>query len=194
MRFRTGLGAAALAVSLATGAFAASTSPTETPSPEKVALARQLVDASGGADQMKTLLQTVFSGMSAGMDANMPADQKRLVAVVMQKMQDRFIAATPQLIDGTVQIYAGTLTEKELRDYIAWLQSDTGQSLKRKLPLITAQSIKAMAPVLVQVTQGIKQDVIDEACKQAGCSDKDRTVLTEAMNKVMPRQPGSALK
>lgn len=187
MRLNRFLSGAVLAAMVATTAAAQAPAG---PSAEKVALARQLVAASGGADQMKTVLQTVFSSMSSGMAANMPAEQKRLFTVVIQKMQDRFVAAMPQMIDGTVQIYAQELTEKELRDYIAWLNSDTGQSLKRKLPQITAESIKVMAPVMVQVTQGIKQDVIDEACKQAGCSEKDRQVLTEAMNKAMPRQPG----
>jgi len=172
------LGGAVLATALATGAMAA-----EAPSPEKLALAKQLVQASGGADQLKTVLQTLFGSISANLDTNLPAEQKRLRDVLLDKMQTRILAVAPQLMDATAQVYAADLTEKELRDYVAWLQSDTGQSLKRKLPQITGESMRAMAPVLAQVSQGFKQDVVDEACAQAKCTAHDKEVLVALMNK-----------
>lgn len=177
------LSGAILAAVLAGGAMAA-----EAPSPERLALAKQLVQASGGADQLKTVLQTMFSSISANIDANLPAEQKRLRDALLDRMQARILAVAPQLMDATAQVYATDLTEQELRDYLTWLQSDTGQSLKRKLPQITGESMKAMAPVLVQVTQGFKQDVVDEACAQAKCSAHDKEVLTALMNKTAPKQ------
>ncbi len=178
------MGGAFLAAALATGAMAADAPP----SPEKLALAKQLVQASGGSDQLKAVLQTMFRSMSANIDANLPAEQKRLRDALLDKMQARIFAVAPQLMDATVQVYASDLTEKELSDYVAWLQSDTGQSLKRKLPQITGESLQAMAPVLAQVTQGFKQDVIDEACAQAKCTAHDKEALIAMMNKAVPKQ------
>lgn len=178
------LGGAVLAATLATSAMAADAPP----SPEKLALAKQLVEASGGTDQLKTLLQTLFRSVSANIDANLPAEQKRLRDALLDRMQARILAVAPQLMDATAQVYAADLTEKELRDYVAWLQSDTGQSLKRKLPQITGESMQAMAPTLVQVTQGFRQDVVDEACAQAKCSAHDKEVLIALMNKTAPKQ------
>lgn len=178
------LGGAVLAAGLATAAMAADAPP----SPEKLALANQLVQASGGSEQLKTVLQTMFRSISANIDANLPAEQKRLRDALLDRMQARILAVAPQLMDATAQVYATDLTEQELRDYLTWLQSDTGQSLKRKLPQITGESMKAMAPVLVQVTQGFKQDVVDEACAQAKCSAHDKEVLTALMNKTAPKQ------
>lgn len=185
MRFTRFLSGAALAAMLATTAVAQPAAP----SAEKIALAKQLVEASGGGDQMKTVLQVMFRTMSTAFNTNMPPEQKRLTEIILQKMQDRFIAATPQLIDGSVQVYADNLTDKELRDYLAWIQSDTGQSLKRKQPMLAAESLKAIAPLITQITQGLKQDVLDETCKQANCSAHDREVLAAAMDKAMPKQP-----
>lgn len=184
MRFTRLLSGAALAAMLATTAVAQPAAP----SAEKVALARQLVEASGGADQMKTVMQTMFGGMRASVTANMPPEQKRIGEVLLQKMQDRLLAATPQLLDGAVQVYAQNLTEKELRDNLAWIQSDTGQSMKRKLPQITLQTLQVVMPVIAQVTQGMKQDVLDEACKQVNCSAHDREVMAAALQKAMPDQ------
>jgi hypothetical protein len=187
MQFKRLLSGAVLAAMVATAAVAQPAAP----SAERVALAKQLVEASGGGDQMKTILQAVFGAMSTSLNANVPPEQKRITELLLQKMQERFIAATPQLIDGTVQVYATNLSDKELRDYVAWLQSDTGQAIKRKTPMLAAESLKVMAPVITQVTQGIKQDVLDDACKQANCSAHDREVIAAAMDKAMPaRRPG----
>jgi hypothetical protein len=183
MTFTRFLGGTVLAAALMSSAMAA-----EAPSPEKIALARQLVQASGGADQFKAVLQTMFRSMSTSIDANLPAEQKRLRDALLDKMQARILAVAPQLLDATAQVYATDLTEKELRDYLAWLQSDTGQSLKGKLPQITGESMQAMAPVIVQVTQGFKQDVIDDACAQAKCTAHDKEVLIALMNKTIPKQ------
>jgi hypothetical protein len=170
---------------LATGAMAQGAV-----TPEKLALARQMMDASGGAQQMNALLSTMFKAMSANVDANLPAEQQRLRTVLLEKMQGRMSAVVPQMIDGSVQVYAKNLTEKELRDYVAWMKSDTAQSVNRKLPQITAETMQVLMPAIVQVTQGMKQDVIDEVCKQASCSTQDRQALTAAMDKAMPKQPG----
>jgi len=182
------LSGVALAAVLATGALTTGAMAAEAPSPAKLALAKQLVEASGGVDQVKALLQTMFASIGANIDANLPAEQKRLQGALFEKMQARILAVAPQLLDAATQVYATDLTEKELRDYVAWLQSDTGQSLKRKLPQITGESLQAMQPVLVQVTQGIKQDVVDEACAQAKCSAHDKDVLVALMNKTVPKQ------
>jgi hypothetical protein len=185
MGFARIVGGAAVAAVLATGAMAQGA-----PSPEKVALARQLVDASGGADQMKAMVQSLFRSIGSQLDATTPPEQRRFAAVITQKMQDRMIAATPQMIDATVQVYAENLTEKELRDYVAWQRSETGQSVKDKLPQIAADSLRVLAPVITQITQGIKQDVVDEACAQAKCTAHDKEVLTALMAKAIPKQGG----
>jgi hypothetical protein len=187
MKFTRFMSGAALAAMLATSAFAQSAPA----SPEKTALAKQLVEASGGADQMKTVLQALFQSMSVTLSASVPPEQKHITDVLLQKMQERMTAVIPQMIDGTVQVYAANLTDKELRDYLAWMQSETGQSLQRKLPLITAESLRVLGPTIMQVTQGLKQDVLDEACKQANCTAHDREVLAAALQKALPAQLGN---
>jgi len=181
------LSGAALAAVLAASSAATAA---EAPSPEKIVLARQMIEASGGAKQMNAMLDSMFKAIGANVDASLPPEQQRLSAVLLQKMKERMSAAVPQMIDGAVQVYAKDLTDKELRDYVAWMQSDSGQSLARKLPQITAETLQVLTPVIVQITQGMKQDVVDEACRQAQCSAHDREVLSAAMNKALPKQPG----
>ncbi|HEY4031609.1 MAG TPA: DUF2059 domain-containing protein [Caulobacteraceae bacterium] len=187
------LGGAVLAAAIAGGAptataIAADAAPS--PSPEKMALARQLVEASGGANQLKAVLQTLFRGMSANVDTSLPADQKRLRDALIERIQTRIVAVSPELMESTVRVYAQNLTDQELRDYLAWLQSDSGRALMRKLPQITGDSVREMAPVLNQVTQGIRQDVVDEVCAQAKCTAHDKEVLAAMINKSVPKRPG----
>jgi hypothetical protein len=178
------LAAATVASAIAFGAVAQ-----PAPSPEKVELAKKLVALSGGADQINALMQGVFQNLGASMDPNAPPEQKRMQAAILQKLQARIATMTPKLIDTTISVYADNLSENELRDYVAWEQSDTGQSLKQKLPKIMSQSIQMMAPVLAEVTQNLKQDVIDQACEETHCSAKDREAITAALAKTMPKQP-----
>jgi hypothetical protein len=170
-------------------AFGAAAQPAPTPSPEKVELAKKMVALSGGADQMNALMQTMFKSRGGLMGANLPPEQKKMQAVIMEKMQARFTALTPKLIDATVNVYAANLSEKELQDYVAWMQSDTAEAIKQKTPTIMAQSLQLMMPVIAEVTQGMKEDVVEQVCKEAHCSAKDREVITAAMAKAMSKQP-----
>lgn len=186
MTFTRLLGGAALAAMLTTTAMAQ-----ETPSPEKLALAKQMVEASGGTKQVDALLGVMFNSISANMQASVPAEQQRLTTILLQKMQARIEAIVPQMIDATVQVYAKDMTEKELRDYVAWMQSDTAQAMARKTPQMMQETMQVLMPLMSQVTQGMKQDVLDEACQQANCSAHDREVMAAAMAKAMPAQPGA---
>jgi len=179
---------AAMAVA-GTFAFAAQAQTNPAPSPEKMALARQLVEATGGAKQVDAVLRSLFQSMGSTLGANLPPEQRRLQTVIFQKLQARMSAIVPKMLDATVEVYADNLSDKELHDYVAWMQSDSGRSVIAKMPQIMSASFKTMMPMITEMTEGIKKDVIDEACAEAKCTPHDREVLIEAMNKSMPKRP-----
>jgi len=170
-------------------AFAAQAQTAPTPTPEKMALARQLIDATGGPKQADAIVKTMFQSIASTVEANLPPEQKRLRAVIFHKIQDRISLMMPKLLDATVEIYADNLSDKELRDYVAFLESESGRSVNAKMPQIVAASITTMMPMIAEATKGLKHDVIDEACAEAKCSAHDREVLVAAMDKSMPKRP-----
>ena len=176
------LGGAVLAVVLTTSALAQTTGA----SADKMALARQMVEASGGQAQFGRVLDAMFNSMSQSLGANLPPEQERLRKILLEKVRERILGIAPQMLEATVKVYADNLTDKELHDYLSWIQSESGRSVSQKLPKITAESLVAMTPLIKDMTQGLKQDVIDAACQEAKCTDADRAKLQAAMDKAMP--------
>lgn len=176
--------APALAVAQATPQAEAASAAT----PEKIELARRVVAASGGADQVKALYASAFQSIATGMDKNLPPEQKRLEAVLFNKIQSRLMAMTPKMMDIMVQVYADNLSVKELQDQVAWMESDAAQALRRKTPAILSETLRLMTPMMVQFSVDLKADVLDEVCKEAKCTPADRRGLETALNQALPKQ------
>ncbi len=174
---------------LAAHAASAQTATTEPPSADKIALARQMVEASGGLKQIETMMDATFNAATAAVSANLPPGQKRLAAALQEKVFGRIKAELPHMLDVVTQVYAENLTDKEMRDSVAYMQSESGQSIQRKLPQITAQSIQLMRPMFSGLIQDMRQDMVEQVCKEVACSDQDRGVLAAALDKALPKQP-----
>lgn len=189
------------------------------PGAGNLSLGRQLIEAAGGEEEMRALLKSFFGQMSARLKATIPEEQARQREAIQQKLLERLLAETPELVDRAGQIYAENLTDQEMRDWIAWLRSDSGkamtralavgapptemqrrdelaweqsesgQSIGRKLPAIKSDTIQTLAPMLARVTEGLRVRDVDDVCRQLGCTARDREVLAAALEKVLPKQP-----
>jgi hypothetical protein len=195
MRFTRTLAGLSAAAFLSAGGLAAAQAPpapdqsASQPSPERKALAHELVAASGGEKQLTQVLQAMFNSINTVALRNLPPAQQRLQSAIQNELQTQVIALAPQLMDMTANIYAENLSDKELRDYMAWLRSDSGQSIREKLPVITSKSMQATLPLLMATLPKVVKTVIDRACDEAHCTAQDRQVIAEAMAKSMPKQP-----
>jgi hypothetical protein len=176
-------------------------------------LARQLIQAAGGEEEMRAMLTTLSSQLSARLNANISSQQARQRDAIAKTSLDRLLAATPEIIDRAAEVYARTLTDQEMRDWIAWLRSDSGQaitreiavgapqtdqerrdaqtwansesgrSVQRKQAAIQSATIQVMAPIFVRATEGFKTRGVDDACREVGCTVEDRAALEAAMKK-----------
>ena len=182
--------AAATLISATALGTAAQTPPAAAPvSPERQAMARELIAASGGGKQLKQVLQAMFGSINKVALSNLPPAQQRLQASLQKELQAQLIAIAPQLMDVTANIYAETLSEKELRDYLAWMNSDSGRSIRDKLPLITNRSMQATLPLVMATMPKVLKAVVDRACEEAHCTAQDRQIVADALAKSTPKQP-----
>ena len=156
-------------------------------SPEKAFLVRQIIEASGGQQQTTQLLKTVFQGANDAVLKNLPPDQRRLQSAIQNDIQSEIIAIVPDLLDATAKVYADNLSEKELRDYLGWLQSDSGQSIKSKLPAISRETLQIVMPKMLALMPNVLQRAVQRACEQAGCTAQDREVIAAAVAKALPK-------
>jgi hypothetical protein len=161
--------------------------PAAQPDPVKMDLARQIVAANGGQDQVKLQLKSYFAAMQKGMARYMPAEQGQLSAALFQDLGDEMAGIAPQLFDISVHLYAENLTEKELRDFLAFQTSDSGRSIALKAPVIRQQAVAETIPLVMSLMPQILQKTLDRVCAESHCSAAQRKIVADAMTKAMQR-------
>ncbi len=159
----------------------AQASPAAAPDPVRIGLARQLVEASGGRQQAEATLKVLYGGMGKALSQGLPADQSQLATVLMQDMQDEMIKLVPQILEASIQIYAATLTETELRDDLAWMQSASGRSTSAKMPALRQQLLLAEMPMVMTLMPKLVQKSVDHACDQSQCTPEQRRAVADVV-------------
>jgi hypothetical protein len=178
---------AAAALMTTSSAGAQTPAPAATPavavSPEKLALAHQVIQASGGEKQMTTIMDSMYSAMLQPLIQSAQPAQRPLVEDIQQEMKVEMIKLVPTLMDSAARIWAENLTEKELTDEVAWLESDSGRSIRQKTPAIMQEMLTTTVPLVQKLVPGMMQRVMENACQRQHCSEQDRQAIAAAFAK-----------
>ena len=179
---------AGLTVALLLMPVATNAADSTAPPIRKLALARQLVEVSGGQAQIRAKLSAMFAASNTISMQSLPEATRTLALRTIQDIQTAFLDATPQLIAISERAYADNLTEKEMSDEIAWLQSDSGRTIREKSTKIQIQVILAEGPLVRDILPGIMQKAIERTCAETQCSDEDRRVIVSAVTAALQRR------
>jgi len=136
MPIRIVLGAI-LAATLALGPSAA-----QTPAPDSLAAARELVTTMRMTDQLKAVLPVVMQGMRPAIVQNRP-DVEREYDAMLPTMLEIANQRMAGYVDDMAAIYARNFTADELGQLTAFYKTPTGQKLLAKMPDLTRQSMVA---------------------------------------------------
>lgn len=181
--------AGALAALTLQASAQAQTAPAAQPDPVRIALARDILTASGGLKGFEAQTRAVNDTMIKLTESVIPnADPKmrETFRAMMKYISDEQIKALPALIDQAAGIYAVNMTEDELRDMLAWTVSPTGQAVRAKTPIIMQQMLTAQAPLLRQIMTGAMKTAVDHACEETKCSDDERRTITAMIEAKLP--------
>ena len=129
--------------------------PAQTPAPDTLAAARELVVAMKSADQQ-------LKGAIVQDRADVAKDYDALVPLMIEQVNAR----TSELIDGIAIIYAQNFTAAELRDVTAFYRTPTGQKLLEKVPVIAQQSMFAGQKFGESVIGDLRPRIIEELRKR----------------------------
>lgn len=184
MRLSEFLFAAALAV--APTAFAQDASQTD---PTKMQLARQLVTVSGGTKSAELMIRQAYSSTGQIYEGLVSEDKLRVIKSIQEHMQTELLKLVPVLVDQSTEIYARNLTEKELRDAIAWQSSESGRSISAKMPSLIQQSMQAEVPYIRALLPDLLRKATEIACDEAKCSPAQRQEIAEMMSRSLQKQP-----
>lgn len=183
MRIRMILAALA-ALTVASGA--AAQTPEAAVSPVKLALARQVIEASGGERQVANMFGVVFSNMEKMLPAGAPPEAVAMARKVQADLRAELVGMVPQMLDITAQEFASELSEQELRDDLAWEQSPSGQSVIRKSPRIMQLTLAREAPMITAMLPRLLQKTTDRVCEETHCTPEQREQFAAAMAKALP--------
>ncbi len=180
------LAGAAAAQTTAGTAAPPATAPSAAPAdPAKLELARQLFQANGGAEAFSNQLKVVFGAMSSMTKAAVPAGHEGLADAMMKDVADEELKLVPLLIEDSVEVYARTFTEKELRDMLAWANSDSGRSTRQKMPGMTVAIMQKMVPHMQALMPVLMKKTLDRACDEQKCTPEVRQTVAAAMDKAL---------
>ena len=136
-----------------------------TPSPEALAVAKELVATIHLADQFKALMPTIMKGLKPAIvqgRSDVDRDYDALTPVLLEGFQARY----DELSEAIAIIYANNFTPDDLQGLIAFYKSPVGQKFLQKTPVVTQQSLLAGQKFGQSVAADLKQRIIEELRKK----------------------------
>ncbi len=151
--------------------------------PVRLELARRLVADSGGEAAQELRVRAAIAA-SERVLAQGGAPTTRLAQRVDAELEQQMLGLVPLLVDATERAYAEVLTEQELRDYVAWLESAAGKAITAKSAALQQDVLHRTVPILVDQMSRRAATAISRACEEEGCTQKERDALTASMSRV----------
>ncbi len=137
----------------------------DTPPPESLAAARELVAVMKATDQFKALLPIVLQGIKPAVVQGRPNVEKdfdTILPVILDGARQR----VDRLADILADIYARNFSVDEIHDLIAFYQTPTGQKLLQRQPVVARESMAAGQQWGRQLVDELRQQINDELRKR----------------------------
>lgn len=157
--------------------------------PVRLELAKQLVAASGGPEAARKMLDSMYASMDQTFAKVIPADKMPLFRAMQQDIKAETLKMIPDLMDQSVDIYARVMTEQELRDMLAFYQSESGRSILRKTPIVMDEVMRAQVPYMQKMMPRLMRKAMDNACKEAKCTAAEQREFAKVMARAMGEDP-----
>jgi len=154
--------------------IAAQSSPAQSadasPSAHKLALARQVVEAT----RMDAIMTGAFRNMAAQVTAStgksLSADRQARMKIIGEAEGAALAKRVPQIVDSMVSGYARNFTEQELSDMLVFYRSPSGRSMVAKTP----QFMQGVSAEIVRLIPQMRRDMGQEVCAKIPCTPAER--------------------
>jgi uncharacterized protein len=129
-----------LIVGLTAALLASSPAPAQSPAPDAMAAARELVTTMQAADQFNALLPIIMKNLKPAIVQNRP-EVDRDYDAIMPLLIAGMSARVNEIVDEITALYARTFTADELREVTAFYHGAVGQKFLKKQPVIMQESM-----------------------------------------------------
>lgn len=162
MRYSRAVAAWALGLSLLWTGAAAGQQPV---SPDAFAAAKQMVEASKAADQMKTLLPLLMQQLKPVVAQGRPEverDYDKIVPLMLEAMNSR----VQEFSDAMATIYARNFTADELRQITAFYETPVGQKFLTRMGPIAQDALVVGQKFGQEIAKDLRERVVEELRKR----------------------------
>lgn len=150
----------------------------EPANPQRLALARQIFEAQGGAKNAEAAMRAVEKSM---LDSAQTPEARDRMAKVMDATAEIFL---PKMFDDMASYYAADFTEDQLKDVLAFYKSPTGQALTAKAPVLAQQ----IGGTMIKLMPKLQLKILDRLCSQSECNAQQKQQLASLEQAVPPDQ------
>ena len=137
----------------------------QAPSPDALAIARELIATSRAAENVKLILPSIVQLIKPAIVQGRPQVEKDFDATTPLLLES-FKTRLSELTDKIVVVYATNFTVAEMKDIIAFYRGPTGQKLLAKGPMIAQQSMAAGQQLGAQIGRELQSRIIEELKKR----------------------------
>ena len=155
-----------LIAGLTAALLASSPAPAQTPAPDAMDAARELVTTMQAGDQFKALLPIIMKNLKPAIVQNRP-DVDRDYDAIMPLLVASMSARVNEIVEEITALYARTFTADELRAVTAFYHGAVGQKFLQKQPVIMQESM-AIGQKFGQSVAGELQNRMVEELRKRG--------------------------
>jgi hypothetical protein len=135
------------------------------PTPAHIEAARELVIASGISRSFAVVIPQLMDQLGTSLTQTRP-DLIRDLNTVLEQLKPDFDKQTDQIIDSSARLYAGLMTEAEIKTALAFFNSDVGRKYVNVQPPFMANMLPLMQNWQQQVSSYIVTRVRAEMRKK----------------------------
>jgi hypothetical protein len=183
-RWITGLGGFALAFTVAVAAQAQPAAPLPI-TPEKLALAQQVVDSADIVRTMAMLMDAVMKPFAQQLNAG--SGPPELKSYMVDLLHSEITSMEVRMEPLYAQIYARTFDERQLADILAFYRSPTGRVMVEKQPELSREGQLAVAPLIPQMQRDLVEKLFAHICEMQKCTPDQRQQLEAAKAQVLAK-------
>jgi hypothetical protein len=104
--------------------------------PAALAVARQLLDVMHASSLGDQMVQQMMASMGAGLEAANPGKNAEVEKLLSEVVVPEINQVKPDILDATANIYAANFTAGELKQMLAYYQSDIGRKMIERMPTL----------------------------------------------------------
>ena len=159
---------------------------TTSPSPRRMALARQYLDLLM-TDQFESVVHEML-GAEFENDSEMqalPDEDRRFILSLTAELTADMV---PQMITEMIPVYAATFTEEELAALVAFYDTPMGRSIASKSVEVLPEANRAVMTVVPQLLE----KMATRMCQHYGCTPEEEQQMREGMREGAGQAPASA--